>query len=690
MKKKMSIKVLAFFLALILVGCGNKTESITSSLSETQRNAQVESVISDDEDRSEAPVITEDEESVKREIDEETEELSKEARLKDEEEARLKAEEEARLKAEEEARLKAEEEARLKAEEEARLKAEEEARLKAEQHNSFSMMYYLAITAEEIRTSKDNRLILEDIYTSLLNDINPGAVDEITQDHLKNLRDIIKSYLNISTKRERLQFIYNQEKASAVRNAVPNPVAILSVSNALDWRKLALTVAYTAVDSYNNYKRAGENADMAFIMSGWELDDEEKNTVMKNRDRAFDYMVDMVQEYNLDGLKTLNEKSIEKFAEICATENATERIKLLEAEESTYSMLGNYWLQLADAYFEISQYSKCLECVDCYNNLATEIYRQDFNYLQILPKAIVAAQESYSGEQRDTSIAAFADAIIKNTSTDDWCERYFAAQVYLDLHSKTNDSTYLEKAYEIVSDNIVVLLKEQRLVNSTYLSDVAEQTIAEPDYRYMTDQEKKAKQKEYKAEQKRVKAYNKALKKKRKTELPSLYEPLVLNCELLFALADQMNVSDSKKEEIEAILETDNNGIFMVKPINDAYSFASTESEYSIELHKDKILIPVNLLTKESKITVTIDENGDTKIFDDCVVDKVEREGDTIDTFTAHVSSNQLKKYDWTADSKVTILITYGDAYDKTASFKFEVSDFKEHWYGDKVEFSAQ
>lgn len=33
-----------------------------------------------------------------------------------------------------------------------------------EQKNSFSMLYYLAITAEEIRISKDNRLILDDIY----------------------------------------------------------------------------------------------------------------------------------------------------------------------------------------------------------------------------------------------------------------------------------------------------------------------------------------------------------------------------------------------------------------------------------------------------------------------------------------------------------------------------------------------
>lgn len=681
MKKKKCIRTLSLLLALTIVGCGHKTENTTILSSEILENAQDKLAASNNNKSFEiavTPEIIESEDYSKEEI-----------RLKAEEEARLKAEEEARLKAEEEARLKAEEEARLKAEEEARLKAEEEKKL-AEQRNSFSMMCYLAITAEEIRTSKNNRLLLEDIYSSLINDINPEAVDEITQEHLKDLRDIIKSYLNISTKRERLQFIYNQEKALAMRNAVPNPLAILSVSNALDWKKLALTVSYTAVDSYNNYKRANESADIAFIMSGWELDDEGKEAVMKNRDRAFDYMVDMVQEYHLDGLKTLNEKSIKKFAEICATENASEKIKLLRAEEHTYSILGNYWLQLADAYFETSQYAKCLECIDYYNNLATGIYRKDFNYLQILPKAIVAAQESYSGKQYVTRITEFADAIIENTSTEDWSIRYFAAQIYLDLYSKTNDSKYLEKAYKIESENVTVLLNPQRSINLTYLNDVEEQTVVEPDYRYMTDQEKKTKQKEYKEEQKRVKEYNNALKENRKTELPSLYEPLVLNCELLFALADQMNINSSEKTEIRSILETDSNGIFMSKPINDAYSFTSTENKYSIKFSKDEIIIPVNLMTEKSKVTVTISEKDNTKTFDDCVVTKVEREGDTIDTFMAYVSSKQLKKYDWTADSKITILITYGDAYDKTASFNFVVSTFEEHWYGDKVVFSQQ
>lgn len=281
MRKKMYARALAIVLAISMVGCGSNNTNIPSFTTSESLQAETGSVEIETSSTSEVTIIDE--------VTENEADVISTENPEDEEES-IKAEEEAQRKAEEE---------RKQAEEEALQKAEEEKKL-VEQRNSFSMMYYLAITAEEIRTSKDNRIALEDIYTSLLNDINPGAIDEITQDHLKNLRDIIKSYLDISTKRDRLQFIYNQEKAAAIRDAVPNPLAILSISNALDWRKLAMTVAYTAIDSYNNYKKAGESTDLAFIMSGWELDDEEKATVMKNRNRAFDYMVDMTQEYNLD------------------------------------------------------------------------------------------------------------------------------------------------------------------------------------------------------------------------------------------------------------------------------------------------------------------------------------------------------------------------------------------------------
>lgn len=559
--------------------------------------------------------------------------------------------------------------------------------LTEQQRNSFSMLYYLAITAEDIRISKDNRLILDEIYTSLLNDINPGAIDETTQDHLKNLRDIIKSYISISVKRDRLQYIYNQDKAATIREAVPNPLAILSMTQSFNWKKLVASVAYTVVDSYNNYKSANEAVDQEFLMSGWELDDEETATIQKNRERAFDYMVDIVQEYNLDGRLTLNEKAIETFAEICAIESVQQKIRRLESEEETYKLLGNYWLELAACYFETSQYQKCLDCVDKYNDLATGIYRMDYNYVQILPKAIVAAQEVYTGDEYVSVISGFADAILANTTTEEWSIRYFAAQVYLDLYAKTDDAKYLEAAYDIAYDNVTILLDEQRKLNSVYLADVVELTIEEPDYRFMTETEKKEAEAEYEAEQKRLKEYNKGLKNTRKTELPPLYEPLVLNCDLLFALADEMGISSIEKTEIEDILQTDKNGVFISKPVNDRYSFATTAGSYAIEFTKDEIKIPAYLLTAGAQVVVSITDAGKTTTFDDWTVTKVERDGDSIDSFMAFVSSDKMSDYQWTADSKVTVQITNGEAY-APLTFNFKVVEYKDNWLiPDKVVF---
>ena len=684
-------RVLAFILALAFsissVGCGNKASVNTNASAVTDIQTTTVAAVS-----SVAESVVESSEET--EISTETTlDAEEEAQKKAEEEARKKAEEEAQKIAEEEARKKAEEEARKKAEEEARKRAEEakkkaeEERIRAEQLNSFSMMYYLAITAEEIRISKNNRLILDDMYTSLLNDINPGAVDEITQDHLKNLRDIIKAYINISVKRDRLQYIYNQDKAAAMRSAVPNPIAILSMANSLDWKRLAVSAVYTAVDSYRRYKTASENADKAFLMSGWELDDEEIATVQKNRDRAFDYMVDMVQEYHLDGLKTLNEIAIEKFAEICAIESVPERISRLVSEEETYSLLGNYWLELADCYFQVEKYDKCLYCVEKYNEVATGIYRKDYNYVKILPKAIVAAQNMYSGSKYNSTIQEFADSIIKNTSTEDWSIRYFAAQVYLDLYARTKNQNYIKSAYRIAHDNVTVLLKGQRNLNDTYLADVQEVKVEEPDTKYLTEQEKKEKEAEFKEEKKRAKAYNKALKEARITELPSLYEPLILNCELLFALSDELDIDDSQKKEIEAILKTDTNGTFITKPINDSFSFNKSETKYSVDLSKDDIAIPAALLTNGSKVIISVTDNGLTQVFDDCSIQKVARKGESLDSFTAYYSSKMLKKHKWTADSKVSLVIQYTDANNRTATFNFKVAEFKENWFGDKVVF---
>ena len=557
-----------------------------------------------------------------------------------------------------------------------------------QQKNSFSMLYYLAITAEDIRISKDNRLVLDDIYTALLNDINPGAIDETTQNHLRSLRDIIKSYRSISIKRERLEYLHNQDKAKAIRSAVPNPISVLSMANSLDWKRLAIAAALTTVDSVKNFVNAKDSADQEYLMNGWELDDEETAAIQKNREQAFDYMVDIVQEYGLDGKLTLNEADIKRFADICKIESVQERIRRLESEEKTYKLLGNYWLELADCYFETNKYQKCLDCIAKYNNLATGIYRKDYNYVKILPKAIVAAQNTYTGNEYITNVSGFADAIIANTSVDNWSLRYFAAQVYLDLYSRTKNAKYLDKAYDIAYDNVTVLLDEQRKLNSTYLAEVQDIKVDEPDYKYMSAEQKKEAKKQHNDEVKRAKEYNKGLKEARKTELPPIYDPLVVNCDLLFALAEKKNISKTERSEIEAILQTSSNGIFLSNAVNDHYSFSHMSTNPDITISKEELIIPANVLSPDAKIVATVKTaSGSTVSFVDFENTKVKRDGSTVDKFFAYFRSKTMKEYKWANGDTVKVEIVCGTNY-KPIVYNFKVSEHKANWIlPDSVKF---
>lgn len=151
------------------------------------------------------------------------------------------------------------------------------------------------------------------------------------------------------------------------------------------------------------------------------------------------------------------------------------------------------------------------------------------------------------------------------------CRLTFLAEMYIDLYAKTNNAEYLDKAYELALNNVNNLVAEQLTMNSIYLSDVFE--IAIPN-----DATKE--------EQKQIKAYNKFLKTQRKTELPPIYEPLLLNCELLFALAEERNLTQAEKNKIEGILRGDGNILFLSKVLEDRFSFTHEVMDFEAQFKK--------------------------------------------------------------------------------------------------------
>ena len=558
------------------------------------------------------------------------------------------------------------------------------------QKNSIAMLNYLAVVSQEIASRKDNRVYLEEVYTSLFNNINPEKIDQRTLDHITNLSDIIENYRMIDIKRERLTFLYNQDKAATMRNAMPNPIAILSVASSLDWKRLAVAVAYTAMDSINSYKKANDALDKQFMLDGWNLDDEEAENIHKNRKRAFNYMVNIVRDNNLPGHLALSENEVKDFVDVCSSDSVYDKLQFLEDKENVYGAFGYYWLELSMCYYEISDYENCLECISKYNNLYTGIFRKDYEYAKVLPQVIIAAQNYYSGKEYIDKIETFTNSLKDNVEDHDWALKFFAAQSYLDLYTKTNDESYLKEAYQISLNNVRQLKDEQISINDTYLGEFKPLELEDLPKNLTGDKLKEAEE-ERKKEQKKLDAYNKSLKEARKKELLSLYEPLIINCDLLFGLAKKLNITESEKTRIEGILKTNTRGVFVADPLNDKYSFShNTISDFDIDIDKDKIIIPANLLVNGATLSVTIHSNGTTKTFDDWKIKKVDRKDEDLSSFQAYFESKQYKDNKWNLDDRVEVKILYEDLCD-SISTNYKVVKFSGNWLlPDSVIFDKQ
>ena len=134
------------------------------------------------------------------------------------------------------------------------------------QKNSVAMLNYMTMVSQKIENSKSSRIYLEKVYTELINNTGPDKIDKTTQYNLSNMLDIIEDYRMLDIKRERLRYIYDQDKANTIKQAIPNPLSIMSVVQSIGSQpvadpkvimaKLAVSVAYTAVDSITKYANA--------------------------------------------------------------------------------------------------------------------------------------------------------------------------------------------------------------------------------------------------------------------------------------------------------------------------------------------------------------------------------------------------------------------------------------------------
>lgn len=541
------------------------------------------------------------------------------------------------------------------------------------QRKAVNMLNYITVLTQGIHASSGSRVYLDSVKSSLQNNLALSAIDSETQKQINNLWKTIDGYSMVAVKRERIEFMYEQNKAQAMREAIPNPLGMLSAVQSGNALKAAASVLYMAIDAKASYDRASTEADLKYIQDGWELEDAEAKELSNSQLNLLNYMINMSRNNGFPDDWALKPDDVEAFVEWTSKDNPsdlTSKINWLEDHEATYREFRTYWLELAQDYYEAGKYEKCLEAIEGYEEVAMHIFDKDFDYARALSLAIVSAKNVMSKDE----YIAYADKYVKvikdNCDDKDWTLLYFVAQVYVDLYSCSKEdehlrNAYLEKAYQIAFNSANVLAYEQADMNKTYLNPV----------------EKQAAEKDASARQKQeVKEYNTLIAQRRKTELPPVNEFFYLNCELLFALADQLNKPLEARQEIDAIVHKDGKCIFLTEALDNRFWASKSVSEIDsddikIEFNGEKIVIPAICLTDRSVVTVSV---SDGTVLDDWIIKEVKRPKNGMDCseFMVTMTSQEGKKHQYSAGETITItVIPVSDAPDHVLEFKFEVNE---------------
>jgi hypothetical protein len=456
--------------------------------------------------------------------------------------------------------------------------------------------------------------------------------------------------------------------------AIPNPVGLISAVESRDPVKLAASVVYMAVDSYTSYKAFTDEAEKQYLQDGWTLDDEESNMLHESRKGTFEYMVDMVKDYGLPGDLALTEKNVAEFVKYKNSSNVASKIQFLESNKGTYQSYGGYWLTLADGYYNNGDFEKCLDAISTYEKIETRIFRHDYEYARVLPPAIAAANEVYKGDQYEEYASEHAKAIIDNTDHSDWALRYFAAETFVDLYSRSRNGSYLQTAYEITRDSVNYLVPEQKNLNSTYLAEVKEREIPKD----ADDEEKK-----------QIEDYNKMLHDKRNAEVPPVSEPLMLNCDMLFAIAGELSLEETEKTKIDSMLHPKGERLFLTEALDDRYWFGDSEDEPKfedpdIDFGGTAMVVPAAYVTDETEIEVSVKNPDDDEptLIKDWKVNRVERgtEGD-MSTFQALFTSEKAHDQEWVPNATVKVVITPMAGGKESYARTFKAKGTKKEWY---------
>ena len=320
----------------------------------------------------------------------------------------------------------------------------------------------LLFETARVLKSQNNLIIVDEISQY---DWKWKTDPDLTTPYINSFNDTINNNKLINQKRERLQYMYEQNRSMTIASLVPNALHMVNIAlNARDPLKAIIAVGGAALSSYTNYTTTKQQAELQLIQEQWELDDQQKKIFENVQKDLRTYLSNICLKYGFENEDLASPQTLQSFVEECSNYNFSEIFKI-DDENSRKNLARNYyfaintvqfknelymfpeyWAEIVKATYLLDNYPETLKAISNFEKCYVETMYHDDLYATIMEiKAYCILEKIRSLEEDPAILETVVDSILKMSPELDWTKQYFCVELYKELYQITKDKSLLEK-----------------------------------------------------------------------------------------------------------------------------------------------------------------------------------------------------------------------------------------------------
>ena len=343
-----------------------------------------------------------------------------------------------------------------------------EEQLELTHNQEFALYQRLQLDTVIARKSNNNRIVLSELeLRDLVPSLNPS-----NQNYYMTFNESLGALKLVDIQRERLEFLHEEKQKSSLTALVPNALSIATVAITTGLTNplgAIIGVVGTAVSSVSSYMDAKNQANLEYIQSQWELDDQEMDILLDLGTGIYDYKCKIATDLNIPTELTLSTEDLEAFVNFCNEPNADTRyIKLLNLDKRL-EILPDYWMELALTTYELGNYEATLYYIEKFEEIYYPIIYHDSDYAHLLMVKSDCINQLPS-ETKYQELDKIADLLLAHIGAEDWQGRFYALSLYMEIYRATDDIEILRKAYSLFPSVLVEIGDEYSLDLAAYLN----------------------------------------------------------------------------------------------------------------------------------------------------------------------------------------------------------------------------